>query len=248
MPTSRMPTVVVPELSLPPSPATPGTSKAKTNPRETKSSSWLVDAMQKDSSANRLRDTRTRDRKNRTGEREGDLLEENRGEPGLAANEKEAAKIERERREQREEDATTAVVANPLNGFLGSWMTPQDYALLKPGLTPPTDGGLGPKVSPLPNSTNVPIPSGGLSDLSRTGSLPPTTAISARRENPYLQSLKTEVPVTTTRRQNDVAPIAPPSRPPPAITTPPVVPPPSKIPEFAKPSSDDRYFKQLKRF
>jgi hypothetical protein len=252
LPNSKMPTVSVPELSLPTSPPTTGTSKAKTNPREAKSPNWLVDAMQKDSSSNQLRDPRIRDRKNRLGERERDVTDENRDEPALAVNDKEAAKIERERRDQREEDVTAAVVANPLNEFLGSWMTPQDYALLKPGLTPSTDAGIATKVSPLPGSINGATPAGGLSDLTRTGSVSPTIAIPPPRENPYLQSLKTELPgaVSTTRRQIEVAPIAPPSRPPTVIapTPVPVTPSPSKVPDFAKPSGDDRYFKQLKRF
>ena len=253
LPNNRMPTVSVPELSLPTAPSTTtGTSKAKTNPREAKPANWLVDAMQKESSSNQLRDPRIRDRKSRSGGRERDDADENRegpDGPDFLANDKDTARIERERRDQREEDVTPAV-ANPLNEFLGSWMTPQDYALLKPGLTPSTDAGGATKVSPLPSSINGATPAGGLSDLARTGSVAPTIAIPPPRENPYLQSLKTELPgtVSTTRRQIEVAPIAPLSRPPPASTTPPVAPPPSKIPEFAKPSGDDRYFKQLKRF
>lgn len=253
LPNSRMPKISAPELSLPTPTPTTAPTKAKSNPRDAKTSNWLVDAMEKTSSANQLQEMRPRDRKDRSGgrERDRDVEDDNRDGQSLAEIEKDNARIERERRDQqREEDVTSAVVANPLNDFLGTWMTPQDYSLLKPGLTPSTDSGLGAKASTLPSSISGTIPGGGLSDLTRTGSASPAITIPPPRENPYLQSMKTDLPnaVPTARRQIDILPIVPPSRPPPIIAPTPVAPSPSKIPEFAKPPTDDRYFKQLKRF
>jgi len=71
-----------------------------------------------------------------------------------------------------------------------------------------------------------------------------------QRENPYLQSLKSEASVIPTGGRPTIMPLDPiPRSTPPAIVAPPVpAAPPTKIPDFAKPGSDDKYFKQLKRF
>lgn len=251
LPNSRMPTVSVPELSLPTAPSAIGTSKAKPDPREAKSANWLVDAMKQSSStsSSRLQDSRSGNRNSRSPSRDRDVTDEKGDGRNLTESENDAARIEQDRRDQREEDVTAAVAANPLNDFLGTWITPRDYALLKPGLTP-NDSGLGAKASALPSSISGTSVAGRLAELTRVGSASAAIAIPPSRENPYLQSLKTELPsaMPPTRRPIDVAPIASPPRPPPVIVPSPVPPSQSKIPEFAKPTTDERYFKQLKRF
>ena len=255
LPESRMPKLGVPELSLPTTPSAVSGPKPKQNPRDPKSSNWLVDAMAKETntSAGRTPESRSKERKARSNSKNHDDGSRGEGARGFEARESAAAGSEREQRDEREEDVTAAVVVNPLNAFLGEWMTPQDYALLKPGLTPKEGSGVAGNVAGLPGSLGVTLPGNGLKDLSFGGpvasSNPPPTS---PRENPYLQSLKPDAAVTSTLNRSrptetSMVPNAP-RQAPMVAPTPPVTPPPSKIPEFAKPPTDDRYFKQLKRF
>ncbi len=139
-------------------------------------------------------------------------------------------------------------VANPLAGFLNDWMTPQDYALLKPGLAESFETRSDSNKSPdLPKTAEI---RGGIDGLLLGGNASPAMRAPAARENPYLESLKVDLPATpavTTARPS--MPIAAPTPARAGIVAPP--PPASvanKIPDFAKPPTDEKYFKPLKRF
>jgi hypothetical protein len=153
-------------------------------------------------------------------------------------------------RAQRDENgmkkaAPGQAVPNPLNSFLAEWMTARDYALLKPGLQSsgataaslPTSPGSEPAVSvilPVTPKREVPAAKPG--------------------ENPYLEILNEPSPAVAAP-PSTVATNANPAVPSPAppVLLPPVPPTPapapqSKIPDFAKPATNDKYFKPLKRF
>ena len=152
---------------------------------------------------------------------------------------------------------------NPFSAYLGAWMTPQDFALLKPALEHSYSGESGrSKISPL-NPAGDAAPSrpdggpirqdGGLVPLSRD-SIPArrNNVPGAARENPYLDvlgsSLSISSPTALAPKPNQPVVVpAPAGSPPPEPLAAPTVPR-SKIPEFVRPNTDEKYFKQLKRF
>lgn len=237
LPGSQLPRVGVPELTLPVAPPTTVAPQSKTPPRDTKSANWLVDAMAKQGS--------TRDRKSRGGTQGESELEEEREAHRLA--ESDEGRGRREQRETREPESKP-VVFNPLTTFLGDWMTPQDYALLKPGLTSGLEAGTAAK-NPVAPTAGVGFAAvGGMADISFGIPTSPTAALpQPPRENPYLQSLKPDLPAVPEMKPAFSPPVSGLPRatgtvsPPPPPVTP-------KTPDFARPSEDDRYFKQLKRF
>jgi hypothetical protein len=244
-PDGRVPRIAVPELSTGAPPAAP-TLQQRTAAPEQKSANWLVDAMEKrpdgrrDAGLEQTRGGRV------TPPRERDVNAATGGdEPGAAVARDQA--LERERKEN-------AAALNPLTRYLGDWMTPQDYALLKPGLQPSMAGGE-------PRTSGATLPFGVSSPVSPLpgaetafGLVPPTLPAStpaAPRVNPYLQSLTpAAAPAVFTPTASTVSPPSAPAPAPVTVTSPPTVPAQSgsKVPEFAKPGSDARYFKQLKRF
>jgi hypothetical protein len=124
--------------------------------------------------------------------------------------------------------------------------------LLKPGLMQTFDPRPDAKTSSLLAPPGSSLTSGGLNDFAlgiATMAQPSTTARQPR-ENPYLESLKPEP------AGNSLAALKAVTLPPPrvqsvssTVVSPPTsTPPQTKIPEFAKPAADDKYFKQLKRF
>jgi hypothetical protein len=133
---------------------------------------------------------------------------------------------------------------NPLNAFLADWMTPKDYALLKPGLQ-----SSGTSTVALPAGPKVSIAQPGSALFGNQASLLSSEAspapVTKPTENPYLQALNEPAPVVT-------VPPTPPANPVPAPAVAPALPvppqPQSKIPEFAKPATDNKLFKPLKRF
>lgn len=235
--------LTAPELSLTkPTPKTK--ARAKTPAEllaEKKSANWLVDAMMK------------KDEKNSKGEAvdpdEAELLEAKLN-PEVAAR----AALEKPVEEKPAEKTSTAKTGpefNPLTRFMSGWMTPQDYSLLKPGLGGASADSLvarGEISSTGPTGDlNVATDKAGALEtmsLSRSSSL--ATAVSPSA-NPYLQAF---TPPTQGVASFSL-PGAPASPAPTTSTfTPPAEPPPAKarMPDFAKPVADEKYFKQLKRF
>ena len=151
----------------------------------------------------------------------------------------------------KKDDHETKVEAaklNPLAPFMAQWMSPKDYALLKPGMT-----------DSLTSSTTawaeVTLP-GALTaatmDINRKGNalttlpgrnLSPVGVFSPAADNPFIQFVVS--PALPAKVTAPAPPVVPAS-----AATAPVEPPPEKpkAPAIAKPSDDAKYFKQLKRF
>lgn len=148
---------------------------------------------------------------------------------------------------------------NPLTHFLGDWLTPQDYALLRPSLETTTLGGgvrSGDARFLVPGTTDFAL----ASSLQREipggfAAMTPIPSEQPSRENPFLETLnRTEftppAQITPTPGlprvgllPSSAAPVGPtpgnaavmaPGRP--------------NVPDFPKPGQDEKYFKQLKRF
>lgn len=264
-----LPNLQVPELHTPSPEATRRAKQSQTEAaakaRKTGTGNWLVDAMEKDAratggnrgTASDLSGRRTRDR--RADGASDDLPETDAaGRPLLAADEAAsglaAARDERQSERDRVEERPNVV--NPLTQFLGSWMTPQDYALLRPGLDDSArrnDGAAGSGGSAggagLPGREST-------AQLALLDVRPVPPAAAPARENPFLQALETPaVPAgpmlpapapAFAPPELPVAPAAPPLQPAAAVAPPP--PPRSTVPDFAKPALEEKYFKQLKRF
>jgi hypothetical protein len=247
-PKGELPRFTTPELTLPTAPSTSGATKAKLPTKEAKSSNWLVDAMEKQSTTRdaKTSDPRLRDRRAKGQGSDEELVFDKQG--GAVRDAEAPTTKAREEREEPRTSGSPAVI-NPLTRYLDDWMTPQDYALLRPNLASPSGN--------LPNVTSPGMAPGAFDSMSITRApadliLGPSHAPSlpaAPRENPFLQSLKP-----------DVAPMLPPSvsksMPPPVVASPSPAPtsgpapiaPAAQKPDFAKPPADDKYFKQLKRF
>ena len=235
----------VPRLAIPEAPGrTPsaGPVAPKTPGTEKKSANWLLEAMEKQTP----RSERDRARRDLKSERAAtDDVGDDRGEERLedARREESPQEIEKQKRE--------AEALNPLNRFLGEWMTPQDYALLKTGFDESfSKTGLpaGASSAAAPGLPSTGVASADIKSLGTDANVRGAVA-AAPRENPYLSLLNSPVapapsaPVFTA----PPAPIA--SAPPPLISAPvPAEPAKAKIPEFAKPAQDEKYFRQLKRF
>jgi hypothetical protein len=235
----------VPELHGVGAGSTNGASNApKTPAAEKKSSNWLVEAMERPSDARKDRD-RTRP------EHERSLL--------LGSPVKDGSETTTEQRDAASDPEpdnrkapTTAV--NPLAHYLGVWMTPQDYALLKPGLEQSLEAGsssTGAEIAAM--KMGIPTLPGlaGVDRVLGLGVPPPRAGSAGPRENPFLATLNSAPSpsvVVAPPQAVTVIPVAPTALP--ATTMPPPQPAPvqSAIPDFAKPATDQKYFKQLKRF
>jgi len=215
----------------------PQTSTAPDPNVAKKSANWLVDAMMKPEE----KDPRAlRDKISGAEKRERDLT---------------SAKDPRAAAEKKEDLPPTEKKLgpefNPLNRYMAGWMTTQDYALLKPGLDSST-GALGmiarnePALRGLDADASMLGDAGSALDLSAVGKNAPLVQFKPV-ENPFLQSL---APSATPGPMAFTAPAGPnPSSASAALAPPPeVAPQKSVIPDFAKPSTDDKYFKPLKRF
>jgi hypothetical protein len=242
LPESGMPRVTLPALPSPQGSGPPATSTKRAKPDSTKAATgnWLVEAMEKQNDRSDPR----RD-KSTLRDRGGKLGSETEDRTGTDSDTRDAA-----RDGQGRKDDETSSVVNPLTRYLDDWMTPQDYALLKPGLTSQFDPRAGANNAVLSNP-DVPVLPGGLSEFALGGTGVPTHLRGMPKENPYLQSLRPDsiVPPTTVLSKPVVsAPVQPPTvhriAPPPPLTSPAT----TKIPDFAKPATDEKYFKQLKRF
>lgn len=227
---------------------------------ETKNANWLVDAMQ----------PAAKDRERPLGERgqshlkspRSDRLEQaeetGRLRPGERPTESAARRDAERESEDRARDRSTGVdpaaVNNPLNQYLEGWMSPQDFALLAPGILPNGKTGVDALSGSRPGdaaTTGTFVPPGVGLDASFGLRAPPNGLIDRTpRENPFLQSLATPVPGAASG-----VPAPKPIAPPPVITAPaaalnpaPVATPPPRTPDFARPANDEKYFKPLKRF
>ncbi len=239
----------------------PGGAKKKLETGE-KSKNWLVEAMEKDRKLDATGAPKD-DRRWTETESERSLTRRDQlrahqlgGDETVASAERSADSTRTEAGQDRAQSATPPAAANPLAGFLAGWMTPNDFALLqssqKAGTTSDGVTSAGPTArGPTPElSTNM--PTGGIGDFGAVfGSGVRAVPAAAPRENPYLESLMPATPPPITVLPAAVSmPVSTPARLPDFAAGPPPVfeAPRSKVPDFAKPPTDDTYFKQLKRF
>lgn len=239
VPKSGLPRMSVPELHPVAPPASPWTApKTPASANKNKTENWLVDAMEKSpgSRPERERSLSDRERADRLSPKNGDEAIEKRDDAA---------------REQTDERKPATAAANPLAQFLGTWMTPQDYALLKPGIEEafdPRAAGSSGRVPEAPTSSFALPLLPGADGMFGSSAAPQRAAPPAPRENPYLANLTfvpagppPALPVVTSVPLRNTEIKTPPPLPPPVV-------PKSPIPDFAKPAADEKYFKQLKRF
>jgi len=253
-PDASAPRVTLPGLRLE-RPAVPPASGATASPAEKapdkkRPDNWLVDAMTADgpSGRNRIRSREPHRARSRLDSTDAEAMvgkdvaaEEARAEKGSGADEIDVAR------------ESSDVLINPLTGYLESWMTARDYALLKPALTDASDAGL----STVTAGAILSASSGELPDnggrfvwpgpLSR-GVLPAP----APRDNPFLAS-STILALPPLGPNPSTGPSAAkdypvPDRPGPPPTHAPDDRPAARIPDFVRPATDEKYFPQLKRF
>lgn len=249
LPQSALPRASAFELpALPASPPPVVVPNAITPPRETRVDNWLVEAMEKETASRESRGEsfRMRGRRGSRSTEDENSRDAARGQRNIGETRQDGSEAERE----RNDDADSNNVVNPLTRYLGEWMTPQDYALLKPSLAGffnapyarPNTAGLG--------EGREAVKPGGAPDFGLGGALAPfVNGTTPQRANPYLEPLKRDLPVgaiSGTAKPSAPGPVTSIS---PTLTSPPArTLPPTKIPEFAKTPADDKYFKPLKRF
>jgi hypothetical protein len=234
--------------ALPMSPPQVVVPNTKAPPREVKAGNWLVEAMEKETESRESRggNSRTRSRRGPRPAGDEDSSNTSRSQPNGGETRPERSEDER----KKNEEAASNNVVNPLTRYLGEWMTPQDYALLKPGLAEAFNGrAYGANSAGMGEGRDAFKP-GVTPDFGLGGAVAPTGNVAtAKRENPFLEPLKRDLPVNAINgtakplAHAPVTSVSPTIAPPPARTLPP-----TKIPEFAKPPADDKYFKPLKRF
>ena len=239
----EVPRIGVPDLRTG-APA-PGPTAPKKLGTEKKSANWLVEAMEKqqprkDRGRDSDRDKFGRDTSKSSSDPEtepDDFIETKK------RNESDAITAEEDKRKDEP--------VNPLASYLGEWMTPQDYALLKPSLERSlSKSGLEGSTSPISSLAPSLGPIGGSESNAAPGANVRGALGMLPRENPYLATVGPAPQSPIASGPVFVPPPAPVSSAPSPVMGPaPLAEPPrSKIPEFAKPAQDEKYFKQLKRF
>lgn len=265
---AALPKFGVPELQTGSSdvrPWSPATKGAKDAAAKAKSANWLVDAMQNDARdrADREREGlgrsgTPRDRASKTaGENDSESREQGEAGSPLSTEPRTSERVASfEQREARDEKSAAA--PNPLTRYLGDWMTPRDYAVLKPTLDEAALGRASGESS-LSSTNGLNTPGGfflgeGVSIRGSGAQNTPPPGLSGKRENPYLTAMESapgpSAPVFSSPPSG--VPHIPLTLPPPRAVAPPMPTPTevpkSKIPDFAKPAHDEKHFKQLKRF
>lgn len=247
-PQGEVPRVTMPEWQGV-SPLSPGSGAQPRIPlRETKSASWLVDAMAQQSGSRTARDQSER---NPARDRDTEaMISRDRAREDKDAPDERRSPGSRGEKDQR----NTVGAVNPLARYLGDWMTPQDYALLKPGLANSLGSGAADEgaaaLGGMGSAGTLALLPGGDRASGSLGPVKPAFARPVPRENPFLQSIgRPESAAQVFASQPKLTAAAPaPASSPASLVPPPLTAPQSKIPEFAKPATDEKYFKPLKRF
>lgn len=239
-----------------------------------KSANWLVDGMareaaRRDGERDRSPNPNARERRE-PSTREGGANGVPSDEAGLSTeasandlrNETPSARDSRDRSHAEKEKTSEA--PNPLNRYLAEWMTPRDYATLKPSIADGLSASGSAQSSGLRDLALPASLGGGLSGITLPGGIAPpgadglgsgpkssSSVTPPPRENPYLQSFALPPAPATSLP-------APPPTPAPFTTSPVLSPMPSPtpatpaakpaVPDFTRPAHDEKYFKQLKRF
>lgn len=221
-------------------------------PADARNPNWLVDALQQPDATDVLARDREETRPARPGARTAsERAEPTRRRTGPAAADPRSAS---ERNSTGPGPLNSGTITNPLTAYLDDWMTPQDLALLRPGLSGRSDG-----VLPLPDLglktgtlTAIPPSSAGVfrgadpNPLAPAGDRP-----GALRDNPFLAALNAPAAsgsvAAQTPRLTVPAP-GPAAEATPSLQSPPSTPPVPRTSDFARPATDEKYFKPLKRF
>lgn len=240
-PKADIPRMGVPEMRAGP-PESGGWNQPRAAGPDQKQANWLLEAMEKKTESRNERD-RSKPERDHT-------------ERSVESKEKSTADTLGERSERDANDKAgekpATVAVNPFSRFLSSWMTPQDLALLQPGLTQNGSTQIDPRLNSPSGSTStslgaLPTANAVFGLVSNTQPSPPSTA---PRENPYLSALTApaagSLPPIPSAATAPSAPLA--TTVPVSVAPPPTSPTRSVIPDFARPMSDEKYFKQLKRF
>lgn len=232
------PRMTVPRMQTEPTPGLVAPTQSSRG-GEKRPTHWLIDAMEQNATVKGQRGSEGR------FSGSGPMDQRKEREERLAPH------VERGTREH-------GVPTNPFAQYLGDWISPQDYALLKPAVAP-VDAGRDLRTrdpmpqpsleafSPLPDSRSKPLVPAKVFGAA-------TVATGTDRVNPYLEVLKSpgvtplSMPgVATPKATIATAPAVPKSG---KTTIPdlPPEPPRSRPPDYVRPNADDKYFKQLKRF
>jgi hypothetical protein len=242
-PKADLPSMSAPELQTAPAMPRPLTNPKLDPKAAKKSANWLVDAMMAPDEKESRDPSRT----------PGESLRRTR--ESLDENDPQAATDPRATAAKDEEMAVaskrTAPDVNPLTRYMAGLMTPQDYALLKPGLDGAAAASLASRGDP-----SLPTVGAAVSGVSDTVSAlelgadtkPAPFALPKPADNPFLQAFNQGGGSAPVVLAAPPTPSSAPSSPIFAPTPAPVAPANSKIPDFAKPAMDEKYFKQLKRF
>ena len=250
---AALPRLTAPEWHGGSTPAVPAVTPRPKPAPDAKNSNWLVEAMRKpgDPSAQ----SRGREGRNYSVEpgspSRSDSAWEQIDERGDKAKE---PRESTERDSNKARPGAVSAAVNPLASFLDDWMSPQDYALLRPELAASRSSQVG-LPSPAHGFGTSLIDRPGFPNL-MTGNAPPATGSSgaggsgAPRENPFLQALgpsnATFLPSLPPPRSAASLPGPAPLPNPTAAPSSPL--PPPRVPEFVRPVADEKHFKPLKRF
>jgi len=208
-------------------------------PAVKRSPNWLVDGVMKKPEQGPRGisppgQERSLDQETRDGESKSDEVRSDGGKP-----------------DRSERDKPPGPELNPLTRYMAGWMTTQDYALLRPGLS----GEVASDVTSRGDPSLMAFGAGSAGDGAKDSLLgistsqgSPPAAMSAPRENPFLQAFVLPPQPTSAFTPPSAAESSAAAQ---RRLVAPAEPPPSekpKVPEIAKPSDDTKYFKQLKRF
>lgn len=211
---------------------------------EQKESNWLVEAMEKKNESR--------------NERERPTPERDRTERGIESREKSTAdrldeRGDRDANDKKGEKPATVAV-NPFSKFLSSWMTPQDLALLQPSLTQTASSQIDTRLNSPTGSTSSAMGSSLAANavFGLVSNTQPVQPPSVPRENPYLSGFNATAvgagsspPIQPAASAQSLTPA---TNIPLSAAPPPTSPTRSVVPDFVRPTSDEKYFKQLKRF
>lgn len=243
-PGTALPRPAMPELHSVPREA-PQKSPSLKPEGSAKSGNWLVEAMEKGRDPRNPGERRERDRER---DRDGQPKEDSERLATRTSRTEMQSDAERVGREKPAE----AAPANPLAPYLSQWMTPKDYALLGSKI----DRGAGDFLARPDGSSGTAVQAAAPAavmasrDPASNGGPGAKPSLAKPPDNPYLQGLS--MPAVA------AAVPAPPAASGASVPTPPAAsvyaapPPPAsprpKVPDFVKPQTDEKYFKQLKRF
>ena len=235
-PKGEAPRLGIPQMETPSTP-TPPVPRQNNLEQGRPSPNWLLDAMEKSTPPKSARGVDPRFARSNAVDQRKDR------------NERPPSQFEREGKER-------GGPANPFSQYLGDWISPQDYALLKPAL--------GPSGSVQEVRANAPKPVLPGEDVSvrrdadanlHVGFKPLGARVSllnVERVNPYLDAVKIPtvvlLPGAGAEKPKALATTLPKAEGINSKSENPAVTPPAKPPDIVRPSSDEKYFKQLRRF